>query len=208
MVSLKPKLFATAVAGAAVFALLTVASSFAFSWVIDNVVIPRFEEGDVELANFLTGIGLIIGIGLVRSVAIVVRRSYASITQWRVAQVYTDAVVDRYARPTPRRSVRTTAGRSAGTPRKSPRIACPSRLASWLIARRTQAAAGRSSRVTAVGDSKCGHTVLTVATGIDRQGVYIGTDSCCGRCRSCNYRTRHARSPDDVLALMLADDGG
>jgi ABC-type multidrug transport system fused ATPase/permease subunit len=96
MVTLVPKLFGTAVAGAAVFALLTVASSFAISWVIDNVIVPRFDEGSVALDTFLAGIGLIIGIGLLRSVAIVVRRSFASITQWRVAQIYSNRVVDRY----------------------------------------------------------------------------------------------------------------
>jgi ATP-binding cassette, subfamily B, bacterial len=98
MVILTPKLFATAVGAAAVFAVLTVASSFAIGWVIDNVVVPRFEEGEVALGTFLTGIGLIVGIGVVRAVAIVIRRTFASITQWRVAQIYSNGVVDRYIR--------------------------------------------------------------------------------------------------------------
>jgi ATP-binding cassette, subfamily B, bacterial len=98
MVTLVPKLFGTAVGAAAVFAVLTVASSFAIGWVIDNVVVPRFEDGEVAVATFLTGIGLIIGIGLARAVAIVARRTFASITQWRVAQIYSNAVVDRYIR--------------------------------------------------------------------------------------------------------------
>jgi hypothetical protein len=57
MVRLQPKLFAIAVSGAAVFALLTVASSFAISWVIDNVVVPRFEDGEVATATVLAGLG-------------------------------------------------------------------------------------------------------------------------------------------------------
>ncbi len=96
MVRMKPKLFAIAVAGAAVFAVLTVASSFAISWVIDQVVLPRFEDGEVAASTVAAGIALVLGIGVVRAIAIVVRRSYASITQWRVAQVFSDDVVERY----------------------------------------------------------------------------------------------------------------
>ena len=96
MIKMQPKLFAIAVSGAAVFAVLTVASSFAISWVIDNVILPRFEDGDVATATFLTGVSMVIGIGVLRAIAIVIRRSYASITMWRVAQMLTNDVVDRY----------------------------------------------------------------------------------------------------------------
>ena len=93
---MQPKLFAVAVGGAAVFALLTVASSFAIGQVIDDVILPTFEDGDVSTGTVLAGLGLVIGIGVVRSVAIVVRRSFASITMWRVAQTLTNRVVSRY----------------------------------------------------------------------------------------------------------------
>lgn len=98
MVRIHPRPFALAVAGAAVFAICTIASSAAIGWLIDNVILPRFEDGSVALGTFLTGIGLIIGIGLVRAAAVVVRRTFASITQWRVAQTYTNQVVDEYVR--------------------------------------------------------------------------------------------------------------
>ncbi len=96
MVKVQPKLFGIAVAGAAVFALLTVASSFAIGKVIDDVILPRFDEGSVATSTVLAGLGLVIGIGVVRSIAIVIRRSYASITMWRVAQTFTNRVVRRY----------------------------------------------------------------------------------------------------------------
>jgi ABC-type multidrug transport system fused ATPase/permease subunit len=98
LIRVKPKPFSIAVAGAAVFALLTVASSFAIGWVIDNVVLPRFDDGDVAIGTVAAGVALIVGIGVVRAAAIVLRRSYAGITQWRVAQVFTDQVVGRYVR--------------------------------------------------------------------------------------------------------------
>jgi ATP-binding cassette, subfamily B, bacterial len=98
MVRLHPRVFSLAVAGAAVFALCTVASSFAIGWVIDEVILPRFEDGEVALATLLTGVSLVIGIGIVRAMAVIVRRGYASIAMWRVAQTYTNQVVDEYIR--------------------------------------------------------------------------------------------------------------
>jgi ATP-binding cassette, subfamily B, bacterial len=98
MVRLHPREFSIAVAGAALFALCTVASSFAIGWVIDEVILPRFEDGEVTMAAFLTGVGLVIGIGMVRAVAVIVRRGYASIAMWRVSQTYTNQVVDKYIR--------------------------------------------------------------------------------------------------------------
>jgi ABC-type multidrug transport system fused ATPase/permease subunit len=96
LIKVHPRLFAVAVAGAAVFALLTVASSFAIGQVIDDVILPRFEDGEVSTGTVLRGLGLVIGIGVVRSVAIVIRRSFASITMWRTAQTFTNQVVHRY----------------------------------------------------------------------------------------------------------------
>jgi ABC-type multidrug transport system fused ATPase/permease subunit len=98
MVRLHPRVFAIAVVGAFVFALCTVASSFAVRWNIDNVILPRFEEGEVAVATVVSGIALLIGIGVVRAAGVVVRRTFAGITQWRVAQTLTDDVIDRLVR--------------------------------------------------------------------------------------------------------------
>jgi ABC-type multidrug transport system fused ATPase/permease subunit len=96
LVTVHPKLFLIAMGGAAIFALLTVASSFAIGRVIDDVVLPRFDDGEVDTGTVLAGLGLVIGIGVLRAIAIVVRRSYASMTMWRVAQTFTNRVVRRY----------------------------------------------------------------------------------------------------------------
>jgi ABC-type multidrug transport system fused ATPase/permease subunit len=96
MVRIQPRLFAIAVGGAAVFALLTVASSFAIGRVIDNVILPAFDDEGVSASTVAAGLGLVVGIGVVRAVAIVIRRSFASITMWRVAQTLTNRVVGRY----------------------------------------------------------------------------------------------------------------
>ncbi len=98
MVRLHPRLFLAALAGAAVFAVCTVASSFAIRWMIDEVILPRFEDGSVELSTYLTGVALVVGIGLVRAVSVVARRGFASTAMWRVAQSYTNQVLDRLVR--------------------------------------------------------------------------------------------------------------
>ena len=98
MVRLHLRPFTFAVAGAALFALCTVASSFAVKWVIDEVIVPRFDEGHVGAGTVATGVALIIGVGLVRAAGVVVRRTFAGITQWRVAETLSDSVVDRLVR--------------------------------------------------------------------------------------------------------------
>jgi ABC-type multidrug transport system fused ATPase/permease subunit len=95
MLGLRRDYFGIAVVGAAVFAVCTIASSFAVQWVIDEVIFPRFESDDLAEGAFLTGAALIIGIGIVRGAAVVVRRSFASMGMWRVAEAYTDQVLDR-----------------------------------------------------------------------------------------------------------------
>ena len=98
MVRLHPRLFAVAVLGAFVFAVCTVAASFAVRWVIDHVILPRFEDGAVATAAVVGGALLVIGIGVVRAAGVVIRRSFAGMTQWRVAETVTRDVVDRLVR--------------------------------------------------------------------------------------------------------------
>lgn len=96
IVALHPKLFVTAVSGAFVFALCTVASSVAVRWVIDHVVVPRFEDGSVPVSTVVTGCALIVGIGVLRAAGVVVRRSFAGLTQWRIAESLTNEVTERF----------------------------------------------------------------------------------------------------------------
>jgi ATP-binding cassette, subfamily B, bacterial len=95
MFALHPRSFAYSFGGAAVFALATVASSFAIRWVIDNVILPRFDDGEVTTGSIVIGVTMIIGIGLVRAVGVVFRRAFASAGMWQVAQSYTNQVLDR-----------------------------------------------------------------------------------------------------------------
>lgn len=98
LVSIHRTLFVIAVLGAAVFALFTVASSIVVEWVIDHVILPRFEEGSVATSTVVTGCVLIIGVGVLRATGVVVRRSFAGMAQWRVAETLTNRVSSRLVR--------------------------------------------------------------------------------------------------------------
>jgi ABC-type multidrug transport system fused ATPase/permease subunit len=95
-VRMHPRTFAVAVGGAAVFALATVASSFAVRWVTDEVIVPRFTEGSVASGTVALGIGFILVVGLVRAAGVMVRRTWATRTQWQVKASLQESVVQQY----------------------------------------------------------------------------------------------------------------
>ncbi len=81
-----PRPFLIAVAGASVYAICTVASSFGLGYVVDQVIIPRYQTNLVNRQTFLTACFIVIGIGLVRAVGVVVRRSYAGVSHWSTSE--------------------------------------------------------------------------------------------------------------------------
>ncbi len=95
MVSMHKGVFGVAVAGAAVYALCTVGSSVAVEWVIDHVFVPRFDEGRVATSAVVGGVTFVVVVGLVRAAGIVTRRTFAGMTNWRVASSLSRGVVDR-----------------------------------------------------------------------------------------------------------------
>jgi ATP-binding cassette, subfamily B, bacterial len=98
LVALHPKLFAIALTGGISFAAATVASSLAIRWVIDNVIIVRFDDPPLSANQLVLGLALVIGIGVVRSAAVVVRRAFAGMFQWRTAETLSRSVAERYLR--------------------------------------------------------------------------------------------------------------
>ena len=98
LVRLHPRYFAIAVAGAFLFALCTVASSIAVQWVIDHAIVPRFDaaaDDDFTTRAVVIGCAAIVGIGVLRIIGVITRRSFAGITQWRIAESLSSRVVDR-----------------------------------------------------------------------------------------------------------------
>jgi ATP-binding cassette subfamily B protein len=94
IVRFHPRLFVIAVTGAALFAICTVASSIGLKWMIDRVILVRFEKGEVDLAALIAGSVIVIGIGLLRALGVVVRRSFAGRTEWRTCETITEKVID------------------------------------------------------------------------------------------------------------------
>jgi ABC-type multidrug transport system fused ATPase/permease subunit len=88
-----PRLFAIAVAGASVYAVCTVASSFGVAFLVDSVILPRFESGRIDTGVYATGAAIVIGIGLLRAIGVVVRRSFAGISNWRTVESLTMLLV-------------------------------------------------------------------------------------------------------------------
>jgi ABC-type multidrug transport system fused ATPase/permease subunit len=80
--------------GAAVFAVCTVGSSWLLRWIIDEVIIRRFDTDTFSISQTLTAVGLLLGLSLIRACGVIVRRSFAGRAQWRTAQSLTDEVVD------------------------------------------------------------------------------------------------------------------
>jgi len=81
-------------AGAALFAVCTVASSWLLRWIIDEVIVRRFDTQHLSLSRTLTAVALLLGLSLIRAGGVIVRRSFAGRAQWRTAQSLTEEVVD------------------------------------------------------------------------------------------------------------------
>ncbi|MEN9643613.1 MAG: hypothetical protein RL238_282 [Actinomycetota bacterium] len=87
--------FFIAVAGAAVFAACTVGSAIVVRHIIDDLIEPRFKEGEVAPSTVAAVLGLLILLGFVRAAGVVVRRTWAGRTTWGVTERLSAEVIDR-----------------------------------------------------------------------------------------------------------------
>ena len=94
LVRYHPGLFFTSMLGAAIYALCTVATSWALQWVIDEVILPRFDAGSVSTATVFTGVAMLMVLAFVRAGGVILRRTWAGKAQWRTAESITGEVVD------------------------------------------------------------------------------------------------------------------
>lgn len=94
-IGLHPVEFAVAVSGAAVFAICTIASSWAIRRLVDRVIVPAFEVGRPSTATMAGGIGVVIVIGLVRAAAVILRRSFAGRAQYHSEQTIIGQLTDK-----------------------------------------------------------------------------------------------------------------
>ena len=91
----KPQ-FALGFAATIVFAVATVASSYAIGWVTDAVLIPAAEQGDVAVASLVGAAALLAAVGVIRGVSIGFRRYGAFLAMHRLEKRDRLEVADRY----------------------------------------------------------------------------------------------------------------
>ena len=87
--------FIVSIFGAALFAGATVMTARILGWVIDDVVIKSFEDGD-EATSAWAGAGVIVVIAILRSIGVVTRRYFAGMTSERVERWTRDELAQQY----------------------------------------------------------------------------------------------------------------
>jgi ABC-type multidrug transport system fused ATPase/permease subunit len=101
MVSFHIGYFLIAVSGAAVFAVATVLSSYGVKMLIDDVILPSFDGGNVNFATWASVSTVVVIIGLVRAAGVVVRRTYAGKANSSTAKTIADDALSHLMRQPP-----------------------------------------------------------------------------------------------------------
>jgi ATP-binding cassette, subfamily B, bacterial len=96
LIRLHPKPFLWALLGSCVYGGAVVASSFALGEVVDQVVVPRFESAALSQAAMVSGVLLLLAVGLMKTSATVLRRCMAAVAKARSDASLREMVVDRY----------------------------------------------------------------------------------------------------------------
>ena len=90
----EPWIFAVSTLGSVLFGALTVADAWVLGWATDHVVLPAFENGEIETELLVAVLALFLGVALLRAVGIVARRLGAGVMQYRM-QAHTRRAVTR-----------------------------------------------------------------------------------------------------------------
>ena len=80
----EPVVFGLSLAGSVAFAVITVASAAVVGRVTETVIAPAFETGTTTTRALLTAAGLLVGVAGLKAVAIVVRRLFGGMMQFRL----------------------------------------------------------------------------------------------------------------------------
>ncbi len=91
-----PKPFGVGIAGSAVYAGMTVASSLVLRWVTDELLWPTFESGEIDRGLMLLAVVVIVAVGVLKAAGVVGRRLGAYIAQFSLQAMYRRKVSRRY----------------------------------------------------------------------------------------------------------------
>jgi ATP-binding cassette, subfamily B, bacterial len=91
-----PKPFAAGIAGAALYAAMTVVSSLVLGWVTDEVVLPMFAAGEVDRGILVLAVVVIVAVATLKGIGVVGRRLGAYVAQFDLQAMYRRRVTRRY----------------------------------------------------------------------------------------------------------------
>src|SRR3954464_13281574 len=90
----EPWIFAVSTIGSVLFGALTVADAWVLGWSTQHVLLPAFENGEIDSSLLVAVFALFLGVALLRAVGIVARRLGAGVMQYRM-QAHTRRAVTR-----------------------------------------------------------------------------------------------------------------
>ena len=92
----EPAIFSVAVAGSALYGIMTGLAAIVIGRVTDDVVVPAFRQGETTSTALALATLAIIGVSALKATGIVVRRYYAGVMQYRLQAAYRRRVTRRY----------------------------------------------------------------------------------------------------------------
>jgi ABC-type multidrug transport system fused ATPase/permease subunit len=90
----EPVIFTLSTIGSLLFGALTVADAWVLGWATDHVVLPAFDNGEIDSSLLWAVLALFLGVAILRAVGIVARRLGAGVMQYRM-QAHTRRAVTR-----------------------------------------------------------------------------------------------------------------
>jgi ATP-binding cassette, subfamily B, bacterial len=94
----EPAIFAVAVAGSALYGVMTGLAATVIGKVTDDVIVPAFQQGRTTTAALALAALAIVSVATLKAIGIVVRRYYAGVMQYRLQASYRRQVTRRYLR--------------------------------------------------------------------------------------------------------------
>src|SRR3954447_8218298 len=92
----EPWIFALSTLGSVLFGALTVADAWVLGWSTQHVLLPAFENGEIDSSLLVAVLALFLGVALLRAVGIVARRLGAGVMQYRMQAHSRRAVTRQY----------------------------------------------------------------------------------------------------------------
>lgn len=90
--------FVLSMLGTVVFAATSVLGTVALGDITDRILMPALGDGEVDTATVVVGVAVLLGLGVARTVGVVFRRFFGSMTAARMQRTLRDQLAERYVR--------------------------------------------------------------------------------------------------------------